>query len=99
MAMALTTKNKIGFVDGTIPRATQIDILFNAWNHCNNIVIAWILNSISKDIENSLMYIVIPTKIWIDLYNHFRHNNSPQVFQLKKNLIALKHGALDINTY
>ena len=40
MAMELTTKNKIGFVDGTIPRATQIDILFNAWNHCNNIVIA-----------------------------------------------------------
>ncbi|KAL6313684.1 hypothetical protein AAG906_010102 [Vitis piasezkii] len=41
MSMALTIKNKIGFVDGTIPCATQIDILFNAWNHCNNIVIAF----------------------------------------------------------
>ena len=99
MAMELTTKNKIGFVNGTIPCAAQIAILFNAWNHCNNIVIAWILNFVSKDIANSLMYIAIPTKIWIDLCNHFRHNNALQVFQLKKNLIALKQGALDINTY
>ncbi|RVW45089.1 Retrovirus-related Pol polyprotein from transposon RE2 [Vitis vinifera] len=36
MAMALIVKNKIGFVDGTIPRATQTDLLFNAWNRCNS---------------------------------------------------------------
>ncbi|KAL6346508.1 hypothetical protein AAG906_000126 [Vitis piasezkii] len=36
MAMALTTKNKIGFIDGTIPRAAQTDLLFNAWNRYNS---------------------------------------------------------------
>ncbi|KAL6314825.1 hypothetical protein AAG906_029040 [Vitis piasezkii] len=38
MAMALTTKNKIGFIDGTIPRAAKTGLLFNAWNRSNNMV-------------------------------------------------------------
>ncbi|RVW93426.1 hypothetical protein CK203_035106 [Vitis vinifera] len=55
MAMALTTKNKIGFVDGTIPRAAETDLLFNAWNRYNNMVTSWIINYVSKDIEDSLI--------------------------------------------
>ncbi|KAL6322961.1 hypothetical protein AAG906_022864 [Vitis piasezkii] len=59
MAMTLTTKTKIGFVDGIVPCVAPTDFLFNAWNHCNNMVTLWILNSISKDIIDSLMYIAI----------------------------------------
>ena len=99
MAMTLTSKNKIGFIDGTIPRAAQADILFNAWNRYNNMVTSWIINSVSKDIADSLMYIAIVAKIWIDPCDRFWHNNAPRGFQLKKHLIALQQGALDINTY
>ncbi|KAJ9672533.1 hypothetical protein PVL29_025942 [Vitis rotundifolia] len=67
MAMALIAKNKIGFVDGTIPRATQTDFLFNAWNCRNSMVTSWIINSVSKDIANSLMYIATAAEIWTDL--------------------------------
>ena len=63
MAVTLTSKNKIGFIDGTIPRAAQADILFNAWNRYNNMVTSWIINSISKDIADSLMYIATVAKI------------------------------------
>ncbi|KAL5560973.1 hypothetical protein UlMin_030720 [Ulmus minor] len=31
MTMALTAKNKIGFVDGTIPKPTPNDLLFSIW--------------------------------------------------------------------
>ena len=89
MAMTLTSKNKIGFIDGTIPRAAQADILFNAWNRYNNMVTSWIINSVSKDIADSLMYIAIVAKIWIDPCDRFWHNNAPRGFQLKKHLIAL----------
>ena len=63
MAMTLTMRNKIGFVDGTIPCVAPTDFLLNAWNHCNNMVTLWILNSISKDIIDSLMYIAIAIEI------------------------------------
>ena len=89
MAMALTMKNKISLIDGTIPRATQTDLLFNSWNRCNNMVTSWIINFVSKDITDSLMYIATSTEIWIDLRNRFRHNNAPRVFQLKKHFTAL----------
>ena len=99
MAMALTTKNKIGFVDGTIPRAAETDILFNAWNRYNSMVTSWIINYVSKDIEDSLMYITTIVNILTDLRDHFQHNNASRVFQLKKHLIVFQQGALDINTY
>ena len=99
MAMALTMKNKIGFIDGTISRAAQTNLLFNAWNRCNSMVTSWIINSVSKDIVDSLMYIAIAAKIWIDLLDRFRHSNAPRGFQLKKHLTMLQQGSLDINTY
>ena len=89
MAMALTMKNKIGFIDGTISRAAQTNLLFNAWNRCNSMVTSWIINSVSKDIVDSLMYIAIAAKIWIDLLDRFRHSNAPRGFQLKKHLTML----------
>ncbi|KAJ9707366.1 hypothetical protein PVL29_002391 [Vitis rotundifolia] len=99
MAMALIAKNKIGFVDGTIRCAAQTDLLFNAWNRCNSMVTSWIINSVSKEIVDSLMYIAIAAEIWTDLRDRFQHSNAPRVFQLKKHLTALQQGSLDINTY
>ncbi|KAJ9698651.1 hypothetical protein PVL29_007626 [Vitis rotundifolia] len=96
MAMALTSKNKIGFIYGTIPHAAQTNLLFNAWNCYNIMVTSWIINSISKDIADSLMYIATAAEIWTDLRDHFRHNNAPRVFQLKKHLIALSKKLLTL---
>ncbi|RVX06746.1 hypothetical protein CK203_015135 [Vitis vinifera] len=36
MMMGLTTKNKVGFINGCISRPTSDDLLFNAWNRYNN---------------------------------------------------------------
>nr|XP_009784460.1 PREDICTED: uncharacterized protein LOC104232873 [Nicotiana sylvestris] len=48
--IALSAKNKLGFIDGTYyePDASSTD--FKQWNRCNDMVISWILNSLSKDI-------------------------------------------------
>ena len=99
MMMALTTKNKVGFIDGTIPRVTANNLLFNAWTCCNSMVISWLLNFVSKEIMNRLMYIATTCKIWNDLKDRFRQSNGPHIFQLKKHPITLEQGALNINTY
>lgn len=58
MTIALFVKNKIDFIEGTIPQplATDVD-RFKSWNRSNNIVISWILNSISKEITASVIYL------------------------------------------
>ena len=49
MLMALTPKNKIGFVNGSIPHPAASGL--------NSMVISWILNVVTREIANSLLYI------------------------------------------
>ncbi|KAL6328799.1 hypothetical protein AAG906_003816 [Vitis piasezkii] len=99
MVMALTTKNKISFIDGSIPCPESDDLLFGMWIHCNNMVISWILNSVHKDIANSLLYFDTAVGIWNDLRDKFHQSNGPRIFHIKKHLIALSQGSLDVSTY
>jgi hypothetical protein len=52
MNMALTIKNKLGFVDGSIrePEDGFRSPLYEHWTCCNTVVITWILNCVSKKI-------------------------------------------------
>ena len=99
MRMALIAKNKLNFVDGLIARLTEDDLLFGAWNRCNKMVISWILNSVTREIADSLLYIETAIDIWNDLHDRFHQSNGPQIFQIKKSLIALNQRSLDVNTY
>lgn len=49
MIMALTAKNKFGFVDGSLVKLlSPDDPSIPAWIQCNNMVLSWIMNSVSK---------------------------------------------------
>ncbi|KAL5764145.1 hypothetical protein ACOSP7_016494 [Xanthoceras sorbifolium] len=51
MLMALNIKNKEGFVNGAIKHPLETSIAeIQQWRRCNNLVRAWIFNSISQDI-------------------------------------------------
>ena len=79
MRVALTAKNKISFIDGSIRQPTKND-LFNSWTRCNSMVLSWILNSVVKEIADSLIYIEIGAEIWNDLHNRFHQSNGPRIF-------------------
>lgn len=55
MKITLNGKHKLGFVDGSLlkPTISSADIQF--WEHYNNMVLSWILNSIDKSIYDSLI--------------------------------------------
>ena len=45
MTTALSAKNKLGFVNGTIPQPNdESDPLFSDWQRCNDLVLSWITN-------------------------------------------------------
>lgn len=56
MWIALTAKNKSGFVDGSTKEPKAGTDLYRAWSRSNNMVISWLLNSLSKDISESVLY-------------------------------------------
>ena len=76
MLIALSVKNKLGFVDGAISKPSGNDSeLLNSWLRNNNIVIAWILNSVSKEIFASVLYSDSVFEIWCDLKDRFEQSN------------------------
>ena len=99
MLMALTTKNKVGFVDGTISRPMSHDLIYGAWNRCNSMISSWIINAVSREIADSLLYLDSACDIWKDLNDRFNQGNGPRIFQIKKQLSALNQGSLDVNSY
>ncbi|KAM5550166.1 hypothetical protein ABKV19_001222 [Rosa sericea] len=56
MLMALTIKNKKGFVDGTLAKPTHNPSEQLQWERCNTLVKTWLLGAMSKDISNSVIH-------------------------------------------
>ncbi|CAN6691442.1 unnamed protein product [Malus baccata var. baccata] len=75
MSMALTVKNKLGFVDGTITKPSESNLeQLQQWNRCNNLVKTWLLGSMSKEISGSVINYKDARQMWTDLQERFSHN-------------------------
>lgn len=75
--ISLPVKNKLSLIDGALPRPTNH--LFPSWIRNNNIVISWILNSISKPISTSILFASSTHLIWLDLQERFQRKNAPRI--------------------
>lgn len=72
MTIALSTNNKLGFIDGLISRPNDTDLnLLYSWIHNKDILISWILNSLSKEISTIILFSDSTFEIWIDLRDRF----------------------------
>lgn len=79
MKIALSVKNKLGFIDGSITRHADSDLtLINAWTRKNNIVISWLLNSVSKEISASLLF--ADSALDNNIRDRIQHSNAPRMF-------------------
>ncbi|XP_073282613.1 uncharacterized protein [Primulina huaijiensis] len=100
MRIALSVKNKLGFIDGSISKPADSEIsLLSAWVRNNNIVISWLLNSVSKDILASILFAESAEDIWNDLKDRFQQGNGPRIFQLRRDLINLRQGQDPVSVY
>ncbi|XP_024027311.1 uncharacterized protein LOC112093336 [Morus notabilis] len=97
--MALNAKNKLGFVDGSLQQPASVDPTTSIWSRCNSMMTSWLLNTVSKEIANSLLYLDSAHAVWADLHERFRQSNAPCIFQIKQQLHGLSQGSLDLNTY
>ena len=98
--MALSAKNKIGFIDGSIlkPSAT-LDPKYSQWVRCNDIVLSWILNSLSKDLTTSVIYAELAYDVWRDLKERFSQSNAPRIFQIQRAICSLAQEQTSVAAY
>ncbi|KHN22372.1 hypothetical protein glysoja_033065, partial [Glycine soja] len=100
MILALDGRNKLGFVNGSIPIPDSNDTAkLHTWKRNNSIVASWILNSLTKEISASVIYSTSASNIWNDLEKRFNIKNGPKIFQLRKALLNCVQGTNSINIY
>ncbi|XP_073223517.1 uncharacterized protein [Cicer arietinum] len=76
MIVALRSKNKLGFVNGSLPRPSDLDRLSMAWDHCNTMLMSWMKNSLEPDIAQSVMWMDSVAEIWSELRERYHHGDN-----------------------
>ncbi|KAF5458389.1 hypothetical protein F2P56_022420 [Juglans regia] len=99
MTLALNTKNKLSFVDGNFPPPDPNSADYTQWNQTKDMVLTWLLNSISLSIANSLEFHTNPREVWLDLQSHFCHDNNVHIYHLKRELSSLHQNIHSIHEY
>jgi len=56
MKCALGAKNKLAFVDGSVPISPMDDLNLNAWERCNHLIHSWILYFVSPQIAQTIVF-------------------------------------------
>ena len=59
----------------------------------NNMVVSWILNSVSLKILASVVYKDTTLEVWKDVKERFSQGNGPRIFQLQKYLARINQGS------
>ncbi|XP_024005273.1 uncharacterized protein LOC112082191 [Eutrema salsugineum] len=97
--MALNVRNKLGFIDGTIPKPNEGHRDSGSWSRCNDMVATWLMNSVSKKIGQSLLFISTAEGIWKNLSSRFKQNDAPRVYEIEQRLSTLQQGSMDVSSY
>ncbi|XP_059277659.1 uncharacterized protein LOC132031763 [Lycium ferocissimum] len=98
--IALSAKNKLGFITGAHATPAQESPDLQPWSRCNDMVTAWLLNSSwSKEIADSVIYSRTTKELWVSLEHRFGQTNGAKLFHLKKELSRLTQGTSNIAGY
>ena len=99
MEIALSSKLKLGFVDGSYVQPPANSPLYVHWMRCNNMITSWLLNSVNDTIRNSIVYMRTAKAIWDELQVRYAQSNVPKLFGLRKDISHLSQGSLSVTAY
>jgi len=94
-----STKNKAQFVDGIAAEAEKKDLAYNAWKRCNNMVVSWIVHSVSSDIKQSILWMDKAEEIWNDLKARFFQGDLLRISDLQMEAASMKQGESTVTEY
>jgi len=94
MLTVLSAKNKVEFVDGTAPELSPSDPLFNSWRRCNNMVVSWLVHSVSIPIRHSILWMDCVDEIWNDLKSRYSQGDLLRVSDLQFEVSSMQQGEL-----
>ena len=80
---ALSAKNKVEFILGTHPCPLMNDSTYSAWIRCNNMVVSWLVHSVSLPIRQSVIWMDVAVDVWNDLKTRYSQGDLSKIFDLQ----------------
>ncbi|KAF7154617.1 hypothetical protein RHSIM_Rhsim01G0137000 [Rhododendron simsii] len=99
MIVALSAKNKFGFVDGSLPKPNDSSPKHSSWVRCNHMVLSWLLNSLDYHLRESVIFGETAAEIWANLRERFSQGNGPRLFQLQREIVNLHQDQQSVAAY
>ncbi|CAL1380299.1 unnamed protein product [Linum trigynum] len=99
MIDALGSKNKLGFIDRSIPKPAAGDSMAWPWTSCNTVVKSWILQSVDEVIGKSVRSIQSAAEVWKTLKLRYAQGDLIRIVELKEKLCTLKQGRKSLSEY
>lgn len=91
VVISLSAKNKLGFVNGTIPEPEQSDSkMYQAWQRVNTTLMSWFYKILDPMKARSVLYYPTACAIWRNLEERFGQVSSTQMFSLTQQLADLE---------
>ncbi|XP_048501305.1 uncharacterized protein LOC125497690 [Beta vulgaris subsp. vulgaris] len=97
--ISLATKRKLGFVTGALTKSSTDPVLKEAWEACNNMVTAWLLNNMTESLRRSVMYMKSAKEIWLSLRNRFTVSNGNRKYRLNKAIYEVQQNERPVSEY
>lgn len=94
-------KNKLGFVNGSIraPSEETDSEGYATWFLCNDMVHSWIINTLSPEISDSVIYYSTAHEVWEDLRERFSQSNAPRIFEIQRDIASFRQEQLSVSAY
>lgn len=99
MTIALSARNKLGFVDGSLTQPESNSASYKSWSRCNDMVISWILGALSKAIGRSVIYCNSAHQMCLELEERYGISSGAQLFGLQKEFKEISQGNSNIIDY
>ncbi|KAF7835972.1 uncharacterized protein G2W53_010831 [Senna tora] len=95
---AFEAKDKIGFIDGSIPSPEDASE-HKKWKAIDSMIKSWIVNSISKEFSDTFVYCQTSKALWDVLEERFGTSNAPQMYHIQRQTSSLRQGGDSITVY
>ncbi|XP_019267483.1 PREDICTED: uncharacterized protein LOC109244795 [Nicotiana attenuata] len=86
--IAISAKNKLGFINGTCLEPALNAAEHSQWSRCNNMVTSWLLNSLTKEIGDSVIYSRTAKDLWGSLEHRFGQSSGAKLYHLQISKLA-----------
>lgn len=97
--IALSCKNKLVIVNGDFEPPSENSPLYATWGRVNDMVITWILNTVSDEISNSMNYMDNARDVWNELSERFSVVSGHKIYEVQKDMFRLEQGNESVELY